>query len=236
MSETIIDGKYYAEAGAFVTSDASRYALRAIRIEPHPDGGAVIVATDGHTMGVFHDKYATCSEPVTVEFRKEILPFLRPPRAHKRASQILRCVQINGNLDVVNASFDHKQNAYVPSKTLVTFFDSICGEGARFPDWRAVMPKTTPPLRSDFNADYLHRFAMLKRERSITIWHDEKCVNVAIVRNAYRDDFVGLVMPVRGGDHPAYPAYVQPLLEAPKVEPKPEVKTADKPKQKKRAA
>jgi hypothetical protein len=63
MKETIINARYYIEAGAFVTKEMSRYTLNGIRVEPHPEGGAVIVATDGHTMGIFHDREGKCDEP-----------------------------------------------------------------------------------------------------------------------------------------------------------------------------
>lgn len=217
MGETIINGQYYIEAGGFVSESPSVYTLKAIQIEPHPAGGAVIIACDGHTLGVFRDESAICTEPVLINYRREVLPFLRPPRARKNRVQGIRCIRINGEVEIVEA--EYKNRKYEPGKALVRFLDLLEVNGS-FPDWKKVLPKEPPPLRSDFNGDYLRRCALDKRSKGVTIWHSEKGDTPAVVRSMSRDDFVAVVMPMRGQDHPAYPAYVQPFLApAPVVEP-----------------
>ena len=44
----------------FASSDNYRYYLKGVNIEAHQDGGAVMVATDGHTMACIHDADAYC--------------------------------------------------------------------------------------------------------------------------------------------------------------------------------
>lgn len=224
--ETIINARYYIEAGAFVTKESSRYTLNAVRVEPHPDGGAVIIATDGHTMGVFHDRDGKCEEPVTIAYRSEIA------RLAKAKKGTTRNIQVNGDLDIVQSATGKN-----PAKPLVRFFDAILTNSSQFPNWRMVLPKATEAKnRSDFNGNYLARCALAKREfrnDGITIFQKDS-ETAAIVRTQ-RDDFIGIVMPMRSGTQTPYPDYIQPLL-APKVEEKPpEVKAKSSPKKRKRA-
>ena len=41
---------------AAISKEETRYYLNGVFIEPHPVGGAVLVATDGHRMLVAHDE------------------------------------------------------------------------------------------------------------------------------------------------------------------------------------
>lgn len=210
MKATIINGQYYAEAGAFVTTDNSRYTLRAIRIEPHPEGGAVIVATDGHTLCVFHDANGICSEPVLVEFRKEVVPHLKLKKKRKGTPGMVRCIRINGDMEIINAARDIGAG-YVLEDTIATFTNMVVTKG-EFPNWRMVMPKTIPPVRSDYNADYIRKCALDKQTRCVAMWHDESNNKQAIIRSSQRDDFVAVIMPMHGGSEQAYPPYVKALL------------------------
>jgi DNA polymerase-3 subunit beta len=200
--ETIINARYYIEAGAFVTKEVSRYSL--VRVEPHPDGGAVIVATDGHTMGVFHDREGKCDEPVTIAFRPEIARLAKAKRG------TIRQIRVNGDLDIVQPA-TRKDVA----RTLVRFFDAVVTDNSQFPSWRSVMPSATEAVKhSTFNGNYLARCALAKQEyrnEGIAIFQKDATTQ-AVIRTS-RDDFVGIVMPMRvdGLDTP-YPKVFQPFL------------------------
>lgn len=229
--ETIINARYYIEAGAFVTKERSRFTLNAVRVEPHPDGGAVIVATDGHTMGVFHDRDGKCEEPVTIAFRSEIA------RLAKAAKGTVRQIRVNGDLDIVQVA-----SGKSVEQKLVRFFDAILTNSSQFPNWKTVMPDEAEAMkhRSDFNGHYLARCALAKKEfrnDGITIFQKDHETQ-AIVRTQ-RDDFVGIVMPMRiGGDSAPYPIAFQPFLKpkAATPETKPEAKKTEKPTPKKKRA
>lgn len=199
MKETIINAKYYIEAGAFTCKELSRYVLSAVRIEPHPKGGAVIIATDGHTMGIFHDIEGKCDEGVTVSYRPEIA------RLAKAKKGIKRIMRVNGEVDLLDRGKE--------DKLLVRFFGAI-ETNAKFPDWKMVLPKEADAKNlADFNGEYLHRCAIAKKEfrsDSITIFQKDR-ESQAVIRNQ-RPDFVGIVMPMKGGQTEPYPSYLQPFL------------------------
>jgi len=204
----IINAKYYAEAGAFTSKEESRYTLRAIRIEPHPQGGAVIVATDGHTLGLFYDADAICDESVQVEFKKEIARFCEPS-TQKDKTAFIRLMQIEDDLTIVEtlngASYDED-----PMSRIVRFFD-VHAQGS-FPDWRMVLPTAPSESHLDFNPDYLARGASgSKSAPGISVWA-EKPDAQAVVRSS-REDFIAIVMPMKGFTDSPYPAYVYSLID-----------------------
>jgi len=201
--ETVINARYYLEAGAFVTKEISRYTLNAVRVEPHPEGGAVIIATDGHTMGIFHDRDGKCDEPITIAWRPEIARLAKAKKGETRQ------IKVNGDLDIVKTATKHD-----PARTLVRFFEAILTANSQFPDWRKVLPDATEALKhSDFNGAYLARCALAKREfgtEGITIFQKDE--NTQAVIRTQRDDFIGIVMPMRIGLDTPYPVAFQPFL------------------------
>ena len=94
---TVIAVSSFAEQSDDMRSDDMRRNLyQTVRVEPHADGGAVMVSTDGHILGLGYDPEAKTemapAEPV--EAGQEI-PF-RVPRTRRR------CL---GGLDVVVRGF-----------------------------------------------------------------------------------------------------------------------------------
>jgi hypothetical protein len=211
ITETIINGQYYVEAGEFVTKEESRYSLDALRIEPHPDGGAVIVATDGHTLCVFYDEFATCSEAITIKFQEELVPFLKT--AHEWQQSRLRCVRITDTTEILDAQHDH-DTGYKLSKLVATFPGGQI-ESPVFPNWRPVLPTSAPERRIDFNSEYLRRCALNHPYANITMWHTDE-EKQAIVRAPNRADFVAIIMPIKMDaddlTYAAYPEYMNKLL------------------------
>lgn len=51
----------------------ARYYLRGINVSPAPGGGAIVCATNGHAMGVYHDRTATCEVAATFRFDRGTL-------------------------------------------------------------------------------------------------------------------------------------------------------------------
>ena len=203
----IINAKYYAEAGAFVSKDKSRYVLHAIRIEPHPDGGAVIVATDGHTMGLFHDADAICDRVMQVEFRKEIARFCVATGKVDKTAFVRRMQIEDKHLDIVE-TLEGSDYAEEPISKIVRFFDTHA-EG-EFPNWRMVLPSAPAESHLDFNAEYLMRGAASKNAPGVSVWA-EKPDAQAVVRSS-REDFIAIVMPMKGFTESPYPAYVRALI------------------------
>ena len=202
----IINAKYYMEAGAFTSKEESRYTLRAIRVEPHPEGGAVIVATDGHTLGLFYDADAICDEPAQIEFRKEIARFCEPS-TQKDKTTFIRLMQIEDDLTIVEM-FSGQGYDEEPLSRVVRFFD-VHAQGS-FPDWRMVLPTEPSESHLDFNHEYLARGASGQKAAGISVWAENPEAQ-AVVRSS-REDFIAIVMPMKGFTESPYPPYVRALI------------------------
>lgn len=208
---TTINARYYLEAGAFVTKEVSRYTLNAVRVEPHPEGGAAIIATDGHTMGIFHDRDGCCDESVTIAFRPEIA------RLAKAKKGTVRLLRVNGDLDIIQPATKNS-----PEQAIVRFFNAILTNSSQFPNWRQVLPDAEEAVhRADFNGKYLARCALgAAQYHSDGISIFQKDENTQAVIRTGRDDFVGIVMPMRLNVERPYPSAFQPFLKPKQQEPK----------------
>ncbi|RCK40460.1 hypothetical protein [Thalassospira xiamenensis] len=53
-----VSAKHFYAAWQFVSTEKTRYYLNGVYIEPHKDGGVLLIATDGHSMAVIRDATA----------------------------------------------------------------------------------------------------------------------------------------------------------------------------------
>src|SRR5882724_168719 len=60
MARAVIKAEYVRLIQPFISQEDFRYYLNGFAIEPHPNKGVVIVATDGHKLGAFHDESGAC--------------------------------------------------------------------------------------------------------------------------------------------------------------------------------
>lgn len=61
-----MDAALYRAVAAFQSKEEIRYYLCGVYVQEHPDGGAVLVATDGHRMLVARDASGICKRPAIV--------------------------------------------------------------------------------------------------------------------------------------------------------------------------
>lgn len=193
--------QYYADAGHFVTKEQSRYSLDTLRIEPHPEKGVVIVATDGHTMGVFHDEGGKCpAEGITLGFNGSLAEMCGPERMLE--------VNDDGSASVLNRNKEELR------------FSGIESDG-RFPNWRLPFPKwTTEVKRTDYNPEYIERCAKLCGDRNphLAMWNGTETGRAenagkgpTVIRPYERDDCFFLVMPMLQDDGTHWPELLDTL-------------------------
>lgn len=193
--------QYYAEAGLFVTKEQSRYSLDALRIEPHPEKGVVIVATDGHTLCVFHDQGGVCEgEGVTLLFNGSL----------SETCGVERTLEVND---------DGSVSVLLHGREIVRFSD--IETAGKFPAWRACLPKWKSEVeRNDYNPEYLERCAKASGATypHLAIWSGSDGTQVthgedraAVVRAHERDDCFFLVMPMRQTNGVKYPELIEAL-------------------------
>lgn len=188
--------EYYRDAGSFVTKEQSRYSLDTIRIEP--EKGVVIIATDGHTLGVFHDQDGECpAEGIMLRFDSYLAEMCGKQRTLE--------VNDDGSASLLNRGREDVR------------FSRIESDGS-FPNWRAVLPKWTPDIeRSDYNPEYIERCAKLcgAAYPHLAIWSGTEIKHAEdgpiVIRPYERDDCFFLVMPMRRNEDLEWPELLDAL-------------------------
>lgn len=166
-----------AIAASFVAKNDVRYYLNGIYFEPHPEGGANIVATDGHKMLTIRDKTAILAKPLIVEFS----PATVKACAAKNAQGLtLESTESEGGKVLARVA---------TAGGSVTAFETV--HDCRYPDWRSVMPDKLPEdsdrqaARLYLNACLVDGFAkacrMLTGKKTADLFLIQKAENVAVM-------------------------------------------------------
>lgn len=191
------------------STEETRYYLNGVLVEPHEDGGAILVATNGHFLIIMRDKDATVEGPASiVRIRPDILREChKTDRISAKSKlgrklvvrgQTARLEKASGNLDF-GGSPDEKTIAYQWCGALID---------GQFPDWRKVVPKPAtqaPAVIPSVNSDYLAAIGKaLATEttagtRLVYCGEGEFSPMLVYPLNKFVDGF-GVIMPVRGDD------------------------------------
>lgn len=168
-------------ADEFASTDSYRYYICGVYVEPHPAGGVVAVATDGHRMVVIRDDDGSISAPSVLRFDRKFL-------ADCRRKPDLKVSTKDGI-------------AVLGDKASLGTCEAIDGT---FPEWRRVVP--TPKktgCSASFQARYLGSFGPLANWLSssdqgpLRVSSDDDS-GPALVQ-FMSDRAFGVIMPVRWG-------------------------------------
>lgn len=219
-----VNRKYFAAINLFSAVKDVRYYLNSVYIEPHPDAGVVLVATDGHRMGVIHDPEGHTDYPIIVGgISKQLIS------GCKKKSLLPSDLFIGERGAVVRPGLEEGQDLD-PFDNLVTHMSRIEILDAKYPDWRKVLPKKES--REDrfpaFNPKYLaalHDAAEIlvpgKWNAALELFSSGRDTSiVARINSADIDQrFVGIIMPMRS-DSPKsiLPDWLTPKQEEEKGE------------------
>lgn len=207
-----LTAKLLAIIAPFIAKNDIRYYLNAINVRPHKDGGAVIVATNGHALGAIHDRDAVCEHEVTLRFDGRMQQACATGLKSDRA-----VVMLGDRLAVVE---DGGAEVYIQAGRP----DVEC----QYPRYERVIPKVEtlqPGLVGMFGAPLI---ALAEKAASIAGKVSEKhlrgnCAlqffNVkdnanssAVFRTPAAPQFVGVLMPMRDDYNlPAAPEWVAAL-------------------------
>lgn len=198
--KAIFNAKYYYEAGSFADPEAgSKYGIEHIRVEPHPVKGALVIATNGHILGIWHDEWGQCAQPILIRY-DETLDAVCGMMDNEWESAPFRCMQINDDDTVtMMGGLVGDDSSYRPGDP-VAIFHSLIVE-AQFPTWRKVLPAAETP-RMDINPRYVDLLGRLSEKDypRLAVWispysgEEGKTDMPAVVKVDGRDDFVGVVM------------------------------------------
>lgn len=185
-----LSAKLVAVIAPFMAKGDPRPYLNAINVRPHPDGGAVIAATNGYIMGVVHDKLAVCEHEVTLQLQTGIVAACR-----MHHNDVRELVMFKGRLAVVHGEKEVCIQAGVPVVT-----------ESEFPRYELIIPsadRLKPGLHGPFQA----RFIALLQEAikalkspvhpdPINFFHVAGAPrSVGVARTAMLKEFVAILMP-----------------------------------------
>lgn len=197
-AELTITAEYAALVAPFVSKDEARFNLTGFYVQEHPTGGALIVATDGAALGVFHDTFAHVAVPGIVTLSKTTLAACKSDRT----------LVIEGD----RASVYEMWNEETREGLLVAAQDGAVLD-AEYPDWRAVVPNLPAETEpATYSGRLLEKFKKITRPeaRSATIRAFAPIGGGATIILTARDDFLGVLMPLKAHVEDRMPAWLPP--------------------------
>lgn len=192
----------------FVSSESYRYYLGGVHFRQGAEG-VLLVATDGHRLGVFNAEEALCNGEGIVK-----LP-TRLPKIDKHhvawlvvgtfaGTDIALIMQFRGDAGAPEiAEVASLQNALAPYPR--PLIDGV------FPDWRKVVPSKISKPVGCFNSAYLADYASAaqsKKSASIAIYGEDLAAPY-FVTVAGEKNFIGVQMPMRGDSLSDLPGWLQ---------------------------
>lgn len=185
-------------AARFCSTEETRSYISGVRIERHPDGGIVMVGTDGHRMVVIYDKRGRCSRPVTLEAKRGL-------KLARKADKSTVLEETRWRV----ATRVRKGWLRLP-----TIDDP-------FPDWRRIPAKvatTRGGAIQTFNASYVADFMRIARElggedRRVTLVPGKTDSDPLLVLFAAAPHVCAIVMPMLQKNLPTkLPAFMWPVI------------------------
>lgn len=161
MFECSVNADLFRRALTCASTEATRYYLHGVQIEPCPDGGALLIATDGHVMIVLRDPDAHVTGSAIVH-PTMILKSLSAKLPRGCADRFL-AVRDDAAVLVNGDGPGALDNLTAPSGAVEAFQPAGAIIDGSFPSWRRAVPGAggaAPAAFEDtFNADLALRLA-----------------------------------------------------------------------------
>ena len=204
-----IQAEYAWRLAPLGSTEETRFNLNGFAVFPHKEG-ALIVATNGSALGVFHDKTAILdsrrhidAEGTIWHLPKDIMVKCKPTR-----DDGARLILETGDNGQSTATLAHMAGEMIAHEVKVD---------ATFPDWRLVIPGSIPekcegwPL---FNLSILRQFErcaepvdVAKRGTLMRVFWGN--IGDAALVLTDREDFAGVIMPMKTPEKAEAPAWLK---------------------------
>jgi DNA polymerase III beta subunit, central domain len=232
--ECIVSADLFRRAQLARSTEETRYYLNGVSVEPAPDGGAILVATDGRRLLALRDPDAHCvgngivclTRDTTKALSAKILRLPGWNGPLTGAGDQRRFVAVKGQRVAVIETRLPK-SAPIDTDALLAMVDdpgALIGAyqwshsviDGKFPDWRSVVqagPDFTKNVSAPFNADYLAPIAkaltkgMLPTIRCFPTKDGDDMSPLYVFPANDRIDGFGVLMPVRGHTDYAMPEW-----------------------------
>lgn len=209
--------------------------LHAVRVEPCTSGGVLLIATNGHAMGVAHDPEGGCSAPMTVYLPPAMLKACEPPAPLELFVEGDSYFPKMPGWMIPKTAFLSDAGCFIchsSSKTQGVLYQCIADSGNvhresdyrllgdKFPAWRKVIPEKAARMRRNmpFNPEVVAKFQAASRiiadasgPDGLVMYGQDSEEGPVIVRCRTSPNFWGCFMPMRASQaspNEAFPAWL----------------------------
>ena len=169
----------FLKINRFITTEETRYYLKGVYIHKAEDRpGIFLVATDGHTLGLWYDKEGTIEgESQIISISKDQLSLLN--KVKNKEGSILTIDSHSIKYNEMKFQFDN----------------SIYIDGS-FPDYKRIINVENKQINNiAFNPTYIKKFEF-KKNLAIQLYFETPNSPMKITVNGY-PSFVGVLMPMK---------------------------------------
>jgi hypothetical protein len=219
--DVTISSKYIPILAGFMAKMDIRYYLNGIYVEPHPEKGVILVATDGHAMVIIHDEQGKTNGSYICALPEKIVAACSP----KKLKDIYKCPQVLqfvGNAGYVMSSREADPRDISRWHIHTSYCEIIDG---KFPDWKKSIPRVLHPAdRIEVNSVHLNKITSAAKVSSgfspVTVFTNGNIDSGAFVlRIDSMPELCAIVMPMRIDDRTAIqspvPEWLKSVLPAP---------------------
>lgn len=193
MKIKITRPEFLAAASLMTSKKATRYYIGGVHIEPAPSGGVLLVATNGPSLVVFHDKEGIADGEYTIPVSHYLFTAATHSSDGPKRDQYL---QVEGDL-----------LSLISPKGKELYLERFSAIDGKFVNWRGVVPNLFVDGINQlaFDADLLRKYSKVnqiaygqKKDPYICMSHgsDEKFSTI-LVTPVDSKEWFGLSMPVR---------------------------------------
>lgn len=224
----IVDADLLIRAGHCVSEEETRYYLQGVHVEPHANGGARLVATDGRKMVIIRDPHALVKNGTgIVSLKKRFRKTIERRLSHKGYLKVVIYGQRCALMSFKDKSLSDDQMRYAfeavrhPNENVIAIQEEDSLIYGAYPDYMKVIPKTFDasaailPFDTSILACVVKALAPIEHGVSthITCSGDDSPMLVRM-RDSEIDGF-GLIMPMRGERITTLPDWCAPPEDEP---------------------
>lgn len=223
MSEVLnCDAAKFAAVACFASTEEARYYLNGVNCTITEAGDLLLVATNGHVLGVAIDRKGECSQPegyaddFILKLSAAGLKACKPAKGDTGRQLIIRQTSEEMTATIYRRDYDGElQRVFVDIDAEFT--------GGKFPDWRRIIPNhdfvnggPVPFFNAEFIALFVKAGQLLTGNRAVfmaIIAENKEDPAHIIIAGIDARDFHGIVMPVRQiEDRAKVPAWLNQQL------------------------
>lgn len=210
-------------ASMAMSTEATRYYLAGVHIQPHAVKGVTLVSTDGYRLVCIHDESGHADESAIVHLTPDALKMCKRQKAGVRTLDIQMETLAKGSASVYDTYPTPEETAAsVPAerREIVGISPGNCIVDGTFPDWRCVLPAIdfAKPAFATYSGAYLGDFGKLGTDLAahfngshqpcpMTVYSSDKGAP-ALIRWAGIKSAFGMLMPVPAGGDERLPAFL----------------------------